>query len=195
MRALLFIAIVLLTATANAQSVYSGYFRVAPSSPSSGNGVQVGGGVDIVYDSGSWLLDVDASYVREAKLYVGDGQSLRTQGEALVRFGKGIYAGGGIAAGRHTNSDYAKNQFLPMVSFHYRPSMMYDAYFTYLFPAEGNVDKVIGYRGGYRATIPTSRRWGLFSQIEYTHFAFTSAGMRYNSGSVMFGVGVSNIRN
>jgi len=194
MRALLFIAVVLLTATANAQSVYSGYFRVGPSLPSSGNGVQVGGGVDLVYDSGSWLLDVDASYVREAKLYVGDGQSIRTQGEALVRLGKGVYAGGGMAAGRHINSDYAKNQFLPMASIHYRPSMKSDLYFTYLFPAFGNADRVTGYRGGYRATIPTSKRVGLFSQIEYTHFAFTSNGKRYQSGSVMFGIGISAIR-
>ena len=192
MRSLL-LALVL-TTTAQAQSIYSAYFRVAPSAPSSGNGVQIGGGADILYNGGSWLFDADASYVREAKLYVGDGASLRTQAEVLARLGKGIYAGGGLAAGRHTNSDYTKNQFSPMASIHYRPAMTTDLYFTYLLPAFGNQDRVVGYRGGYRATIPTTKRWGLFSQIEYTHFAFTSGGNRYTSGSAMFGVGLSRIQ-
>jgi len=183
------------TATAQAQSVYSAYWRVAPSSASSGNGVQLGGGGDILYDSGSLLLDVDVSYVKEAKLYVEDGSSDRSQGEALVRLGKGVYAGGGMAAGVHVNSQYTKAQYQPMASVHYRPSMMFDLYATMLFPAFGNPDRVVGYRGGYRSTIPTSKdnRWGLFAQIEYTHFAFTSGGRRYQSGSAMFGVGISRI--
>lgn len=192
MRALLLA--LLLSTVAQAQSTYSAYFRVAPSAPSSGNGVQIGGGADILYNGGSWLFDADASYVREAKLYVGDGASLRTQAEVLARLGKGIYAGGGLAAGRHVNSDYSKNQFSPMVSLHYRPAMTADLYFTYLLPAFGNQDRVVGCRGGYRATIPTLGNWGLFSQIEYTQFAFTSGGGRYNSGSAMFGVGISRIQ-
>jgi len=192
MRALLLA--LLLSTVAQAQSTYSAYFRVAPSAPSSGNGVQIGGGADILYNGGSWLFDADASYVREPKLYIGDGASLRTQAEVLARLGKGIYAGGGLAAGRHVNSDYSKNQLSPMASLHYRPAMTADLYFTYLLPAFGNQDRVVGYRGGYRATIPTPGNWGLFSQIEYTQFAFTSGGGRYNSGSAMFGVGISRIQ-
>jgi hypothetical protein len=187
--------VTILTVSTQAQSVYSAYWRVAPSSASSGNGVQLGAGGDILYDSGSLLLDVDVSYVREAKLYVGDGSSFRSQGEALVRLGKGVYAGGGMAAGVHVNSQYTKAQYQPLASVHYRPSMMFDLYATMLFPAFGNPDRVVGYRGGYRSTIPTSKdkRWGLFAQIEYTHFAFTSGGRRYQSGSAMFGVGISRI--
>jgi hypothetical protein len=187
--------VTILSISAQAQSVYSAYWRVAPSSASSGNGVQLGGGADILYDSGSLLLDIDVSYVKEAKLYVGDGSSFRSQGEALVRLGKGVYAGGGMAAGVHHNSQYTKAQYQPLASVHYRPSMMVDIYGTVLFPAFGNPDRVVGYRGGYRSTIPTSKdkRWGLFAQIEYTHFAFTSGGQRYQSGSAMFGVGISRI--
>jgi len=114
--------VTILTVSTQAQSVYSAYWRVAPSSASSGNGVQLGGGGDILYDSGSLLLDVDVSYVREAKLYVGDGSSFRSQGEALVRIGKGVYAGGGMAAGVHVNSQYTKAQYQPLASVHYRPS-------------------------------------------------------------------------
>lgn len=187
--------VAILTISTQAQSVYSAYWRVAPSSASSGNGVQLGAGGDILYDSGSLLLDVDASYVKEAKLYVGDGSSFRSQGEALVRLGKGVYAGGGMAAGVHRNSEYTKAQYQPLASVHYRPSMLFDVYGTALFPAFGNPDRVVGYRGGYRSTIPTSKdkRWGLFAQIEYTHFSFTSGGRRYQSGSAMFGVGISRI--
>jgi hypothetical protein len=187
--------VAILTISTQAQSVYSAYWRVAPSSASSGNGVQIGAGGDILYDSGSLLLDVDVSYVKEAKLYVGDGASFRSQGEALVRLGKGVYAGGGMAGGVHVNSQYTKAQYQPLASVHYRPSMMLDLYGTMLFPAFGNSDRVVGYRGGYRSTIPTSKdkRWGLFAQIEYTHFAFTSGGRRYQSGSAMFGVGISRI--
>ena len=187
--------VVTLSITTQAQSVYSPYWRVAPSSASSGNGVQLGAGGDILYDSGSLLLDVDVSYVKQAKLYVGDGSTFRSQGEALVRLGKGVYAGGGMAAGVHVNSQYTKAQYQPLASVHYRPSMMFDVYGTVLFPAFGNPDQVVGYRGGYRSTIPTSKdkRWGLFAQIEYTHFAFTSGGRRYQSGSAMFGVGISRI--
>jgi hypothetical protein len=187
--------VAILTISTQAQSVYSAYWRVAPSSASSGNGVQLGGGADILYDSGSLLLDIDVSYVKQAKLYVGDGSTFRSQGEALVRLGKGVYAGGGMAAGVHVNSQYTKAQYQPLASVHYRPSMMFDVYGTVLFPAFGNPDRVVGYRGGYRSTIPTSKdkRWGLFAQIEYTHFAFTSGGRRYQSGSAMFGVGISRI--
>lgn len=187
--------VAIISATAQAQSVYSAYWRVAPSSPSSGNGVQIGSGADILYDSGSLLLDVDVSYVKEAKLYVGDGSSFRSQGEAIVRIARGVYAGGGMAAGVHVNSQYTKAQYQPLASVHYRPSMLFDIYGTVLFPAFGNADRVVGYRGGYRSTIPMSRdkRWGLFTQIEYTHFSFTSGGQRYQSGSAMFGVGISRI--
>ena len=159
--------VAILTATAQAQSVYSAYWRVAPSSLSSGNGVQLGGGADLLYDSGSLLLDVDASYVREPKLYVGDGASFRSQGEALVRIRKGVYAGGGMSAGYHRNSQYSKAQFIPMASIHYGPSMLFDVYATILFPSLGNSDNVTGYRGGYRSTIPTSKdqRWGLFARV------------------------------
>jgi hypothetical protein len=187
--------VAILSISTQAQSVYSAYWRMAPASPGSGNGVQIGGGADILYDSGSLLLDVDASYVREAKLYVGDGSTFRSQGEALLRIGKGIYAGGGMAAGVHRNSQYTKAQYQPMASVHYRPSMSVDLYGTVLFRAFGNPDNVVGYRGGYRATIPASqdKRWGIFTQIEYTHFAFTSGNRRYQAGSAMIALGLSRI--
>lgn len=180
-----------------AQSTYSAYWRVAPSSPSSGNGTQLGVGADVLYDSGSFLLvDIDASLVKENKLYVGDGTSFRSQGELLAKITKKVYAGGGLAAGVHWNSQYTKAQYQPMASIHYRPSIEMDFYGTILFPAWGNDNDVVGYRGGYRAIIPTSsdKKWGIFAQIEYTQFSFTSGGKRYNSGSAMFGVGLSKIQ-
>lgn len=182
--------------SANAQSTYSVYWRVAPSSPSSGNGAQLGVGTDILYDSGSLLFDVDASLVSEPKLYVGNGTSFRSQAEVLAKITKKVYAGGGLAAGVHWNSQYTKAQYQPMASIHYRPSLEMDFYGTILFPAWGNDNNVVGYRGGYRAIIPTSpdKKWGIFAQIEYTHFSFTSGGNRYQSGSAMFGVGLSKIQ-
>lgn len=187
--------VAILTITTQAQSVYSAYWRMSPGSAASGNGVQNGGGVDVVYDSGSLLLDFDVSYVQEAKLYVGDGSSFRSQGEALLRVGKGVYIGGGMSAGVHRNSQYTKPQYQPMASFHYRPSLMMDIYGTVLFPAYGNDDGVRGYRGGYRTTIPATadKRWGIFAQIEYTHFAFTSGNRRYQAGSATFALGLSRI--
>lgn len=90
------ILLTLLTITATAQDTASVYLRMAPASPSSGNGSQFGVGFDIYSSLGNrFALDADVSVVREAKLYVQDGWTFRSQGELLFRVAGPFLIGGG----------------------------------------------------------------------------------------------------
>lgn len=178
------------------QDVYSVYSRLAPASPTSGNDAQIGIGSDVVAQKGRILFDVDASFVREPKGYVGDGWTVRSQAEANVRILPAIWVGGGWSASHHWNSSYAKSQYQPMVTVHFRPSMSADFYITALPTATGNDNDVRGYRVGYRGTLPTSvnKRWGLFTQVEYTSFKFRDSYLiNRNATSVTVGIGMSRI--
>lgn len=186
-----------LSLTCSAQDVYSVYSRLAPASPSSGNGAQVGIGFDAVVQPGKhFMFDVDVSAVREAKAYVGDGWSIRAQGEGLIG-ARWFWFGGGLATARHSNSQYTKSQYQPIVSVHYRPNPLVDVYGSYLFPASGNDNNVKGYRVGYRGAFAQPGKWGAFVQVEYTRFGFTTAfNERLKAGSFVTGIGISrNVKN
>lgn len=193
----------LLSTTGAGQSTASVYFRIAPASPSSGNGMQTGVGFDLYspLDRGErFALDVDASIVREAKLYIGNGWTMRGQAEGLVRISGPLLVGGGISIGRHSNSNYTKTQYQPMLSFHYRPSMAMDFYGTYLFRGFGlnNENNLTSIRGGYRGVFPVSpgSKLGVFMQGEYSRFWFDQPGQgRLSSQSITWGVGLSRIYN
>lgn len=193
------ILLILLTASIAAQDTASVYIRMAPASPSSGNGSQWGGGFDIYSSLGNrFAFDADVSAVKEAKLYVGDGWTFRSQGELLYRVSGPFLVGGGGSYGRHSNSDYVKGQFQPMASFHYRPNMAIDFYGTYLFRGSGqnneNAATAIraGYRGVYR--LAPASKWGTFMQGEYTKFWFDQPGQgRLSSQSFTWGVGIARI--
>lgn len=181
-----------LALTCPAQDVYSIYSRLAPASPSSGNGAQAGIGFDAVVQPGKhFMFDVDVSAVREAKSYVGDGWSIRAQGEGLIG-AKWFWFGGGLTAARHSNSQYTKSQYQPIASVHYRPSPLIDVYGSYLFPASGNENEVTGYRVGYRGAFARPGNWGAFVQVEYTRFGFTTAfNERLRANSFVTGIGIS----
>lgn len=186
----------LLTGTAFSQDVFSIYSRLAPPSPTSGNGAQVGIGVDTVIHTGQYvMLDVDASLVREPKSYVGNGWTVRGQAEGLVRLGD-WYVGGGMTSGRHMNSSYTKSQYQPLVTVHYRPHLLLDMYGTYLPKASGNDNGVNGWRAGYRGVLraaPASR-YGMFVQVEYTQYKFQTAfGERRTTTGIATGIGLSRI--
>lgn len=197
MKFFIFIAVMIGSySTVFAQNIYSIYSRVSPPSTSSGNGAQFGAGVDIVYNVENIMFDVDISYVNEAKLYVGNGKTLRTQLEGLFNIYDSFYVGGGVLAGKHSNSQYTKVQYQPIASLHYRPSITRDLYVSLLFPAYGNDNNVRGVRGGYRGTFPLksgTSNWGLFSQVELTYIRFISGGNNYSSASTTFGIGISKI--
>ena len=185
-----------LATTCSAQDVFSVYARLAPPSPSSGNGGQAGIGFDgIVQVNKHALLDLDASVVKEPKSYVGNGWSVRAQAEGLIG-GSGVFVGGGITSARHSNSQYVKSQYQPLLSTHYRPRPFLDLYGSYLFPASGNDNNVQGWRGGYRGTfqsVPKSK-YGMFVQVEFTQFRFTTAfGDRRKASGLMLGIGLSRI--
>ena len=195
LRVALLLAVLALTCPA--QDVYSIYSRLAPSSPSSGNGAQAGIGFDAVVQPGKhFMLDTDVSAVREAKSYVGDGWSIRGQGEGLIGV-RWFWFGGGMSAARHSNSQYTKVQYQPLASAHYRPSPLVDLYGTYLFPAFGNENNVTGYRVGYRGSLAQPGKWGLFAQVEYTRFSFTTAfNEKMSANSFITGIGISrNVKN
>lgn len=183
---------------ATGQDVFSIYSRMSPPSPASGNGAQVGIGFDGVMGIGSSIFfDVDASAVREPKGYVGDGWTLRSQAEVNVRILPAIWIGGGWSASRHSNSSYAKAQYQPLISAHYRPSPVADIYVTGLLPANGNQNQVRGYRIGYRGSLLMSvhKRWGMFSQVEYNDFWFQDAFLlNHRAQSVTVGLGLSYIK-
>ena len=185
---------VILSSVCSAQDTFSIYSRLAPPSPSSGNGGQAGIGVDGVWmPVKNVMLDVDTSVVREAKTYVGNGWTWRGQAEGLIGH-KAFWFGGGMSAGRHANSQYVKHQYQPMLSAHYRPRLEVDVYGTYLLRASGNENGVQGYRLGYRGVFPTSRRLGIFIQSEYTRFKFKTAFLEERSGNVWtVGFGFSRI--
>lgn len=196
------IALLLLTASVAAQDTASVYLRMAPASPSSGNGMQTGVGFDIYSSLGSrFALDADVSVVREAKLYIGDGWTFRSQAEGLVRVAGPILVGGGISLGRHSNSDYVKGQWQPMVSAHYRPNMMVDFYGSYLFSGRGhnNENRLTSARAGYRGVFPLAQgsKWGAFMQGEFSRFWFdqpiNGQVQRLSSQSFVWGVGVARI--
>lgn len=192
----LFLLSTFLTGTAFSQDVFSVYSRLAPPSPSSGNGSQAGIGVDGVIRAGRYvMLDVDASVVKEPKTYVGNGWTVRAQAEALAGAG-GVFVGGGVTTARHSNSQYTKNQYQPMMSVHYRPNLLLDLYGSYLFPATGNENDVRGWRVGYRGVFRGSpkSRFGLFTQVEFTQFGFTTAfGDRRTASGIVAGIGLSRI--
>jgi len=186
----------LLTGTALSQDVFSIYSRLAPPSPTSGNGAQVGIGVDTVIHTGRYVMfDVDASVVREPKSYVGNGWTIRGQAEALVNLGNWSI-GGGMTAGRHMNSSYVKNQYQPLVTVHYRPHLLLDMYGTYLPKAAGNDNGVQGWRAGYRGVLraaPTSP-YGMFVQVEFTQYRFQTAfGDKRSATGIVTGLGLSRI--
>lgn len=186
----------LLSVPCSAQDVYSLYSRLAPPSPANGNGAQVGIGFDFTSQPAQHLMfDVDLSVVREPKNYVGDGWTLRAQGEGL--FGAGAWwFGGGLISGRHSNSQYTKHQYQPVASIHFRPHLAGDIYAGYLFPGSGNGNAVSGYRFGYRGILRHERvsRYGFFVQVEYTRFGFrTEDGARRTGGVLTTGLGLSRI--
>lgn len=185
-----------LTGTSLGQDVFSVYSRLAPPSPTSGNGGQAGIGVDTVIHAGQYLMfDVDASVVREPKSYVGNGWTMRGQAEGLVKVGD-FYVGGGLTAGRHQNSQYTKNQYQPIVSVHYRPHLLLDAYGSYLFPASGNENGIAGWRAGYRGVLRAAPKahYGMFFQVEFTQYRFTTAfGDRRTASGITTGLGLSRI--
>jgi hypothetical protein len=114
-----------------------------------------------------------------------------------VRILSSLWLGGGWSASRHSNSLYAKAQYQPLVSIHYRPSPVADLYLTGLLPANGNDNQVRGYRIGYRGSLPmsTDKRWGMFSQVEYNDFWFSDAfQMNHRAQSVTVGLGFSYIK-
>lgn len=191
--------LLILTATIAAQDTASVYLRMAPQSSSSGNGSQWGIGFDIYSSLGShFVLDGDVSIVREPKLYVGDGWTFRSQGELLTRLPGSFLIGGGISAGRHSNSQYTKTQYQPMASVHYRPSMAVDVYGTYLFNGVGlnNENRLTSVRGGYRGVFPLSdnSHYGAFLQAEFSRFWFDQPGQgRLASQSFTWGIGVARI--
>ena len=192
-------AVILLAASMPAlcQDVLSIYSRLSPPSPASGNGSQIGIGGDVVIQRDRVFFDVDASAVREPKGYVGDGWTVRSQAEVNVRILSSLWLGGGWSASRHSNSLYAKAQYQPLVSIHYRPSPVADLYLTGLLPANGNDNQVRGYRIGYRGSLPmsTDKRWGMFSQVEYNDFWFSDAfRMNHRAQSVTVGLGFSYIK-
>jgi hypothetical protein len=192
----LFLLSTFLTGTAFSQDVFSVYSRLAPPSPSSGNGGQAGIGFDgVVQVNKHALLDLDASIVKEPKSYVGNGWSVRAQAEGLIG-GSGVFVGGGITSARHSNSQYVKSQYQPLLSAHYRPRSFLDLYGSYLLPAMGNENDVQGWRVGYRGTfqsVPKSK-YGLFIQAEFTQFRFLTAfnDQRKASG-LMLGLGISRV--
>ena len=179
-----------------AQDVISVYSRLAPAAPSGGNGSQAGIGVDGVVTPAKYLMfDVDTSVVREAKTYIGNGWTWRGQAEGLVGTAP-LWFGGGILAARHSNTQYTKWQYQPIVSAHYRPRPEVDAYITYLLRASGNTNGVYGYRVGYRGVFPTSPKVGIFIQGEFTRFRFTDSwGNPYASNVWVSGFGISRINN
>lgn len=191
----------LLSTTGAGQDHASVYFRLAPASPSSGNGMQTGVGFDIYSSLGNrFALDADVSVVREAKLYVQDGWTFRSQGELLFRVSGPFLIGGGGSFGRHSNSQYVKGQFQPMASVHFRPNMNVDLYATYLFRGTGqnNENNLTSIRGGYRGVFPVApgSRLGVFMQAEYSRFWFDQPGQgRLASQSITWGVGMSRIYN
>jgi len=185
-----------ITGTAFSQDVFSIYSRLGPPSPTSGNGAQVGIGVDTVIHTGQYvMLDIDASLVREPKSYVGNGWTVRGQAEGLVRLGD-WYVGGGMTSGRHMNSAYSKNQFQPLISLHYRPHLLLDMYGVYLPRAFGNDNGVQGWRAGYRGVLraaPTSP-YGMFVQVEFTQYRFQTAfGDKRSATGIVTGIGLSRI--
>lgn len=198
MKTILFLLI--LTASVAAQDTAAVYLRVAPASPSSGNGSQFGVGFDIYSSLGNrFALDADVSVVREAKLYVQDGWTFRSQAEGLVRVAGPFLIGGGGSFGRHSNSQYVKGQFQPMASVHYRPNMNVDLYATYLFRGSGqnNENNLTSIRGGYRGVwaLAEGSKWGAFMQGEFSRFWFDQPGQgRLASQSFTWGVGVARIR-
>ena len=193
--------LLLMAVPALGQGTASVYARVAPASPSSGNGSQWGVGFDLYspLDRGErFAFDVDASIVTERKLYVGDGWTMRGQAEGLVRVAGPLLIGGGVSLGRHSNSQYVKGQFQPMVSVHYRPNMALDLYGSYLFSGRGqnNENHLTSIRAGYRGVFPVANgsKWGTFIQGEYSRFWFDQPGQgRLSSQSLVWGVGVARI--
>lgn len=196
------LVLLLLAAPVAAQSTASVYLRMAPASPSSGNGMQFGVGFDNYSElHDRFAIDVDVSVVKEAKLYVQDGWTFRAQGEGLVRVAGPFLVGGGLSFGRHSNSQYVKGQFQPMISAHYRPNMMVDLYGSYLFPGSGqnNTNHLTSIRAGYRGVwkLAPDSKWGAFMQGEYSRFWFdqpiNGQVQRLASQSFVWGVGVARI--
>ena len=192
-----FLIITACPAISAGQSISSLYFRIAPPSTTSGNGGQIGAGVDGIYPlTGKIYADVDLSIVGEVKSYVGDGWTLRGQSEALYQVNRAFLIGGGVTGARHTNSQYTKYQYQPIISSHYRRSPAIDLYVSYLMKASGNDNELQGYRVGYRGTYAQSnnKRTGLFFQVEYTNFRFLTAFRDQRSSSVIvLGIGLSHI--
>lgn len=192
----IYVLLAILSGPCAAQDVFSIYSRLAPPSPSSGNGGQVGLGVDGVVHTGQHLMfDVDVSAVKEAKSYVGDGWTIRGQAEVLAGAGA-WWIGGGMTSGYHSNSQYSKGQYQPIVSVHYRPHLLLDLYGTYLFPASGNGNQVKGWRAGYRGVLRAApgARYGMFVQVEYTQYSFLTAfGDKRAANTITTGLGISRI--
>lgn len=186
--------VLLFSTTIIAQSYYSPYARTATPANSSGNSAQIGVGMDINQRVGDKLrLDIDFSAVYEAKTYVGDGFSYRSQGEFGAEVLDNIWVLAGGSASLHTNSQYKKVQYQPMISVHYIPSSVLDIYYTALLPAYGNNNDVKGHRVGYRGYLSGSGgKYPVFFQTEFNTITFKDAFLNlHRSNYVTFGVGIA----
>lgn len=177
-----------------AQNYYSPYVRTATPARSSGNSAQIGAGVDVNQNIGNSLkLDVDFSAVYEAKTYVGDGFSYRAQAEFGPEVLDNIWILAGGSASLHTNSQYNKVQYQPIISAHYTPSSVLDIYYTALLPAYGNNNDVKGHRAGYRGYLYGSGgKYPVFFQAEFNTITFKDAFLNlHRSSYITFGVGLA----
>lgn len=195
MKIIYFLVLLLsLTVVTSAQSYYSPYFRFATPSRSSGNNAQIGVGADLNINFGENLkLDSDISAVYEPKSYVGNGYSFRVQSEIGLKTISDVWVFGGVSSAVHTNTDYTKKQYQPLLSVHYIPKKEVDVYYTKLFTAYGNDNKVTGNRIGYRSYISDNDSANpLFFQVEVTRIAFLDAFLkRHTATYTTFGVGIS----
>lgn len=187
------IVVFLFSSTAFSQTYYSPYFRVAPASRNSGNSAQLGAGVDVNSTiDGRVIVDADISLVYEPKSYVGNGFSFRSQAELGYKFTDKWFLAGGGSVARHTNSQYTKYQYQPMISAHFNPNKALDLYGTALLPAYGNDNDVKGARIGYRSYLEQpNRNSSLFVQVEFTRFSFKDYYRNtHYANSIVFGVGI-----
>lgn len=190
----LVVLLLVLNTAIMAQSYYSPYFRLSTPSRSSGNNAQIGAGADLNIDFGkNFRLDSDLSAVYEPKSYVGNGYSFRAQSEIGLKIISDIWVFGGMSSALHTNTQYTKKQYQPLLSAHYIPKEGVDVYYTKLFTAYGNDNKVTGDRVGYRGYISDNNSsTPLFVQIEATRMGFLDAFLRKHTATyTTFGIGVS----
>ena len=184
----------LVCTSALGQSYYSPYFRFATPSKSSGNDPQIGVGLDVNQKiTNNIRLDADISAVYEPKSYVGDGYSYRSQAEIGYNIFNNVYTFLGASGAVHKNSSYTKKQYQPIASIHYIPANYLDLYFTRLFTANGNDNKLSGMRLGYRGYLKeTSSNKSMFLQVEVTRISFTDYfAIRHNALYTTFGIGIS----